>query len=145
MGSELPFDIVFSADYDSEIKVLSFAVYTTTGNPRIYEWRFMLTSVFAYFYCAIFLAFVFLSGISATFYLIIANLFAVFMPIFAYFGFGFATALLSLRYTRGFAWSVLIVLLILFSALAFVILSFFGVVFVILHNKHASAMRNGRL
>ena len=120
-------------------KVFSVAVYKTTGSPRIYEWRFMLGSVFAYFYCVLFVAYVFLSGANGALSVVIANLFTVFMPIFAYFGFGFATALLSLRYSRGFAWTVLVVLVLIFSAIAFVILSFLGVVFVILHNKHAAA------
>ena len=120
-------------------KVFSLAVYKTTGSSRIYEWRFVLGSVFAYFYCVLFVAYVFFAGGDNAFSVVIANLFTVFMPVFAYFGFGFATALLSLRYTRGFAWSVLIVLMLLFSAIAFVVLSFLGVVFVILHNKHAAS------
>jgi hypothetical protein len=116
-------------------KIFTYTVYRMTGNSRIYEWKFVPHSVLAYVYSVLFVLYVLFSGRTDAFSLIIVNLTIVLMCVYAYYGFGFATALLSMRHTRGFAWSIIIVGIIVATPITFVVLSFFGVAFNILYWK----------
>lgn len=116
-------------------KIFTYAVYRMTGNQRIYEWKFVPHVALAYAYACVFILFAILRGRSDVFSIVVMNLAVVLMCVYVYFGFGFASALLSVRYTRGFSWSILIVAFIIIPPIAFVVLSFFGVVFNVLYRK----------
>lgn len=116
-------------------KIFTYTVYRTTGNTRIYEWKFVPNSILAYIYSILFVLYVVFSGKSGVFPLIVVNLAVVLMFVYAYFGFGFVTALLSVRHTRGFSWSIIIVAFIVAPPIALTVLSFFGVAFNVLYSK----------
>ena len=116
-------------------KIFTYTVYRMTGNSRIYEWKFVPHSAFAYVYSVLFVLYVIFTGRTDVFSIVIVNLAIVLMCVYAYYGFGFATALLSMRHTRGFAWSIIVVGFIVATPITFVILSFFGVAFNILYWK----------
>ena len=124
-------------------KIFTYTVYRVTGNSRIYEWKFVPHSPLAYAYSVLFVLYVVLSGRTDVFSLVTVNLAVVLMCIYAYYGFGFATALISMRHTRGFAWSILAVGLIVMPPITFVVLSFFGVAFNILYWKRKKMQIEG--
>ena len=116
-------------------KIFTYTVYRTTANARIYEWKFVPHSILAYIYSVLFVLYVIFSGRSDAFSLVVVNSTIVLMVLYAYFGFSFVTALLSLRHTRGFSWSIIIVALIIAPPIALTVLSFFGVAFNVLYSK----------
>ncbi len=136
------FILVLFATVGIMCKIFSFAVYKVTGNNRIFEWKFFTSNLLAYFYCVLFVIYVIFASGTGIFATVVINLFTVFLFVYAYFGFGFLSALLSMRRSRGFAWSVLIVAFIILGVFAALILSFAGVVFTVLYNKHRK-IKNG--
>ncbi len=116
-------------------KLFSFVVFKITGNTRIFEWRFITSSLLAYFYCALFVVNLLASGSDSVFSVVVMNLYLVFMVIYAYLGFQFSTALISMRRTRGFAWTLIALAVVIASAFAAIILSFVGVVYVVFFNR----------
>ena len=67
----------------------------------------------------------------------VLNLYNIFMVVYAYFGFNYATYLLSLRRSRGFAYTVLIIAILVFSSLAVEILSLMGAFYAITDRKYS--------
>ena len=116
-------------------KVFSSVVSRVDDTPEnIYVWRFVTGNVFAYFYIVLALISIFATT-DDPFGIVCVNLYNLFMVVYAYIGFNFAKALISIKKSPRFA-NILLILLILFtSGLAFTILSYVGVYFTIARNK----------
>jgi hypothetical protein len=66
----------------------------------------------------------------------VANLYNIFMVVFAYLGFNFAVQLLSTRRSKAFAYFIIVLALLMFSSFAIEILSLMGVFFTITDRGH---------
>ncbi len=118
------------------MKIFTAAIYRAEKEPHVVVgWRFSVTNIFAYFYGALFFLNMFFGVGVGTFEVIIANLYSVFMIVFAYFGFCVARDFISRGRSRGFATAVLIVGIVLLSSLALQILSVVGLFSTINQNK----------
>ena len=119
---------------------VAFKVFTRVvdnsakDGSSVREWRFCPSGVFGYFYIALYLITMF-AGEMTVFSLTVMNLYYVFMAVFAYFGFGVAVAFLSHARSRTFAYLSVVGALVLFSTIAFQILSLVGVFFAINYKK----------
>lgn len=125
------------------LKFFSFLAYRLTGNVEIiYKWRFKPSSLFAYFYLLLFVLAIFVSSASSLFGICVANLSNIFCVVFAYVGFNFALALLSMKRSVAFSFILLIIGLVLFSTLMIEVLSVVGAFTVITGNKSADKSRS---
>ncbi len=116
-------------------KIFSSILSGMINDPKsIFDWRFDTDSIFAYFYIALIL----LSAFSATndvFGIAVANLYNVFMVVYAYFGFNFAKAILMRSKSSAASTFILVAIIFLLSGFAVSLLSFLGVYFIIMKNK----------
>ena len=118
------------------LKIFSAFMIRVSDNPeRILSWRFVTPNLFAYFYLTLFVLYFILASSGGALAISVMNLYNIFMAIYAYFGFGYATAFLSKGRSRGFATVMVIIGCVLFSSFAFQILSVLGVFFTINYNK----------
>ncbi len=119
-----------------QIKLFSYSVIRYEDSPRPRQsWHFALSNVFAYFYIALALVSPFLGTGNGVMAIAIANLYNIFMFVFAYIGFNYALHFLSHTRKKGFARFVFIVFLIMANMVAIQILSFIGVFITTMHNK----------
>ena len=118
------------------LKLYSFAVLKLAKDGHyVLNWRFATSNVFAIFYIVLSFVSVFALSSDSFVTVAIANLYNIFMVVYAYFGFNFAASLISMRRSRGFAFLVLIFIILAFSSFAIEILSFMGVFYTITENK----------
>ncbi len=136
--------------YSFFVAGLCYKIFTAVSckcsrEPReVLEWRFITPSLFAYFYIALMLVNLFAGASTDTLAITVANLYNIFMFVYAYVGFNFAYAMLSTRRSPAFAWLVLILGVALFASFAVQLLSMFGLMFTLYYNKtHVSGASGG--
>lgn len=121
------------------LKVFSFTAFKLTGNSEcVKTWRFNPSSVYAYFYLALFLLTVFVGSTGSLIAVSVANLSNIFGIVFAYVGFVFVQTLLSAKHSPIFSFALLLLGLVLFSSLMIEILSVIGAFVTLSNNKLAS-------
>lgn len=105
-------------------------------NPRTRrDWRFLCSSVFAYFYLALFVLTFIFDGFDSTLSIALMNLYYVFLAVFGYLGVRHAFLFAS-RSRNPVLGRVLIVMFLLFgNVLTLQILSVSGVLFSVINNK----------
>ena len=117
------------------LKVFSGVASRIDGAPqRVLEWRFTTNNIFAWFYVAVALLSV-IAGASDVLAIAIININNVFMAVYAYIGFCFVKAMMTMRRSSGFATLMLIAIILLMSSFALTVLSYVGVYFTIARNK----------
>lgn len=118
------------------LKVFSALMLRVSDEPdHIVSWRFVTSNIFAYFYLALFALYMFVAADTSVLAISIVNLYNVFMYVYAYFGFGYALGLISRGRSRGFGTVMLLLGCVMFSAVAFQILSLLGVFHTVTYNK----------
>ena len=118
-----------------QIKIFSFFAMRLEQSPRPRRvWHFALTNVFAYFYVALVLFASFTSTQNAI-GIAMANLYYIFMFVFAYVGFNYVFAISTRAKRPALVRVLLFVLLLTANMLAVQILSFVGVFITTMHNK----------
>ena len=103
-------------------------------NRHVLCWRFSTTNIFAYFYVALVFISMFTSSGTGVFALTVANLYNIFMIIYAYIGFNFALASLSVKMKPVVAFLLIIVAVSLLASFAVSLLSMLGVFFTLRNN-----------
>ena len=99
------------------------------------SWRFMPTPIFAYFYAIIGVSIMFVQNTTDVLGITLFNLEYIFMFIFAYVGFNFISAALARKISPLIAFSICAVAIVLLSSFAIQILSYVGVMFVLVKDK----------
>ena len=119
------------------LKLYSFIVYKISDiGEKVFSWKFKTSRIFAYFYIALSLATIFMTSSASVFSVATANLYNIFMVVYAYLGFNFAVYLLSFRRSKAFSFFVIIIAILLFTTFAIEILSFMGVLYTINDRGH---------
>ena len=108
----------------------------------ILTWRFRVTAVFAYFYVALLVISFFVGGMGDAITLAVENLYNIFLYVFAYIGFVYVYRLLTRMRSRGFALTVLIFAVLMFSTMAATVLSVAGAFFTIQEGKNTGSKEN---
>ena len=117
------------------LKIFSGLVYKLMQNGGgIVYWRFATSNLIAYFYC-ILLVLNFFVGTDGVVAITVANLFYIFMTVFAYIGYNFALSLLSKRFKFGLSVFIILMGVLLLGTFALEILSVLGVVFTHTNNR----------
>lgn len=118
------------------LKIFSVVSFNLSGNKDlVYKWRFMPSSIFAYFYLALCVLTAFLADGSTLFSIAAINLSNIFCVVFAYVGFNFVLSLLSVKKSVGFSFVLLVIGLVIFSSLMVEILSIVGALVIVTGNK----------
>lgn len=105
-----------------------------TRIDHVFNWVFFTGSIFAYFYIVLALL-SFIAGTTDVFGIAVANIYNVFMVVYAYVGFNFARALLAQKRSVAFSTVILLVIIAISAGFALTVLSFLGVYFTIARNK----------
>ncbi len=118
------------------LKLFSAMTERIFENPRTRrDWRFLCSSVFAYFYLALFVLTFIFDGFDSTLSIALMNLYYVFLAVFGYLGVRHAFLFAS-RSRNPVLGRVLIVMFLLFgNVLTLQILSVSGVLFSVINNK----------
>ena len=106
------------------------------SSPVIY-WRFMTTSVFAYFYIALMFLSVFTSTSGGVLGITIGNLYNIFLIVYAYIGFNQAVAMLSLKVRPAVATLIVAAVTLVAMSFALQLLAVLGVLYTIRKNREA--------
>ena len=118
------------------MKLYKFILLMTTSNKEMIDsWRFMPTPIFAYFYAIIGVSIMFVQNTTDVLGITLFNLEYIFMFIFAYVGFNFISAALARKISPLIAFSICAVAIVLLSSFAIQILSYVGVMFVLVKDK----------
>ena len=96
-------------------------------NSEITKWRFATSNVYAYFYLALSLATVFVSSVDNIFGIAVANLYFIFLIVYAYVGFTSILSLLKQKLRPILAYIIVIAACLLMLSLSPQILAFVGV------------------
>jgi hypothetical protein len=99
------------------------------------SWRFMTSSIFAYFYIILMILLIFTSAHGGVIGIAVSNLYNIFLVVYAYVGFNFVLALVATRMKPTTAVIVLIVVILLAMSIALQFLSMVGVLFTIRKNR----------
>jgi hypothetical protein len=119
------------------LKFYSFLVFKMSDlGASVFNWKFKTSRVFAYFYIILSVLSVFTMSADSVVSVAVANLYNIFMVVFAYLGFNFAVQLLSTRRSKAFAYFIIVLALLMFSSFAIEILSLMGVFFTITDRGH---------
>lgn len=114
------------------LKFYSFLVFKMSdAGASVFRWKFKTPRIFGYFYIILSLVSVFTISSDSLVAVAVANLYNIFMVIYAYLGFNFAVRLLSTRRSKAFAYFLVVLAILLFSSFAIEILSLMGVFFTI--------------
>lgn len=114
------------------LKLYSFLVYKMSDlGTSVFNWKFKTPRVFGYFYIILSVVSVFMMSATSVVAVAVANLYNIFMVVYAYLGFNFAVQLLSTRRSKVFAYFIVVLALLMFSSLAIEILSLMGVFYTI--------------
>lgn len=113
-------------------KLLSALIRGFSDNRESADsWRFVTSSVFAYFYLILFLICMFVGG-EDVFALSVNNLYMIFTYVYAYIGFNIVKAFIVLRTGRSLiAYVVLFISILLLSSMAIELLAIIGALMVI--------------
>lgn len=106
------------------------------SSPVIY-WRFMTTSVFAYFYIALMFLSVFTSTSGGVLGITIGNLYNIFLIVYAYVGFNQAVAMLSVKVRPAVATLIVAAVTLVAMSFALQLLAVLGVLYTIRKNREA--------
>ena len=121
------------------MKIFTSVTAKSSDKPEeIFKWRFTATSVVAYFYVALTVISLFASSTASIFSVTVANLYNIFLAVFAYLGFNFTFYLLSHRRSVAFAWILLVGAILFLGPFTVEILSFVGVFYSVVINKFSS-------
>lgn len=101
----------------------------------IVSWRFMPTPIFAYFYAIVGVSIMFFQNSSDVLAVAALNLEYIFMFIFAYVGFNFLITMLSRRIPAVLALIICLIAVIVLSSVAIQVLSYVGLMFVLVKDK----------
>ena len=125
-------------------KIFSAILLRYSDNERkIMSWRFITTPVFAYFYVCLIVSALFIESADSIFAISVMNLQMIFMIVFAYVGYTFSSALITIRSQRPAYSNLLFVAAILiFSSFALRILAIIGAFVTIMHGKISSGSSN---
>ena len=117
-------------------KGLSLIINLTAEDSKEFgKWRFVTSSVFAYFFLALWFLQIFVSG-GQIVGIAILNLYEVFAFVYAYLGFGLACYFFTIRLgRRGLATFIVLLLIGLFSSAAIQVLSVVGAFSMITYNR----------
>jgi hypothetical protein len=118
------FDAVFSRIAEDKSPVIS--------------WRFMTSNVFAYFYIILVVLSILTSMSNGVLGIAVGNLYNIFMVVYAYVGFNYAVAVLSIKFKPSTSIIILLVITLLAMSMALGLLAMFGVLFTIRKNKELS-------
>lgn len=99
------------------------------------SWRFMTSSIFAYFYIILMILLIFTSAHGGVIGIAVSNLYNIFLVVYAYVGFNFVLALIATRMKPTTAVIVLIVVILIAMSIALQFLSMVGVLFTIRKNR----------
>jgi hypothetical protein len=113
-----------------------YARIANDSSPVIY-WRFITTSVFAYFYIALMFLSVFTSTSTGVLGIAIGNLYNIFLVVYAYVGFNQAVAMLTIKFRPIVAMLIAIAVTLLAMSLALQLLAVLGVLYTIRKNREA--------
>jgi hypothetical protein len=105
-------------------------------SPVIY-WRFITTSVFAYFYIALMFISVFTSTSGGVLGITVGNLYNIFLIVYAYVGFNQAVAMLSVKVRPAVATIIVAVVTVVAMSFALQLLAVLGVLYTIRKNREA--------
>lgn len=105
---------------------------------HITEWRFAPTNLYAYFYLILSVATIFVMNAESALSVSVINLYYIFLVIFAYVGFNYSVAMLSMRMKKRTAFILIAVITCVFMSLAPQILAILGVMFTIKSNRLGS-------
>jgi hypothetical protein len=100
-------------------------------------WRFMTTSVFAYFYITLMFLSVFTSTSGGVFGIAIGNLYNIFLIVYAYVGFNQAVAMLSVKVRPAVAMLIVFAVTAVAMSFALQLLAVLGVLYTIRKNREA--------
>lgn len=117
-------------------KGLSLIINLTAEDSKEFgKWRFVTSSVFAYFFLAVWFLQIFVSG-NQIVGIAILNLYEVFAFVYAYLGFGLSCYFFTMRLgRRGLATFIVLFLIVLFSSAAIQVLSVVGAFSMITYNR----------
>ncbi len=117
-------------------KIFQAVIRKNSGEDcEINSWNFKTSNLIAYFYVAVAILTMFISG-NGIFEISIVSINTVFSAVFAYIGVSFIYSLLTVKgKSPFFAITLIIVLCLVFSSFAIQLLSFVGVYFNIFSNK----------
>ena len=118
------FDAVFSRIAEDKSPVIS--------------WRFMTSNVFAYFYIILVVLSILTSMSNGVLGIAVGNLYNIFMVVYAYVGFNYAVAVLSIKFKPSTSIIILLVITLLAMSMALGLLAMFGVLFTIRKNRELS-------
>ncbi len=107
------------------------------------KWRFFTPNVYAYFYVLIMFGSMFIGSADSDFAVTVLNLKNIFMFVFAYVGFYFLYRIASTKMKPFIAFSLILLVTLLFSSFAVSMLSLFGVFYTITINRYRSANSTG--
>ena len=105
-------------------------------SPVIY-WRFITTSVFAYFYIALMFISVFTSTSGGVLGITVGNLYNIFLIVYAYVGFNQAVAMLSVKVRPAVATIIVAAVTVVAMSFALQLLAVLGVLYTIRKNREA--------
>ena len=149
--SEEDISLMFTSIYNSITSYIAVFAFTVSGialklfsamskslsefKAARAEWRFKTSALFAYFYYALVIFSFFISEANV-FGITVTNLYTVFMFVYAYVGYKYATSLLSANLSRPFLAKVLVwIAIVFFSAFAIQLLSFIGAFITVVSNR----------
>ena len=105
-------------------------------SPVIY-WRFITTSVFAYFYIALMFISVFTSTSGGVLGITVGNLYNIFLIVYAYVGFNQAVAMLLVKVRPAVATIIVAAVTVVAMSFALQLLAVLGVLYTIRKNREA--------
>lgn len=148
------FDLIMSTMV-SYLAVLSFvavgiamklysAIYSRIAEDKtpVEQWHFMTTSVYAYFYVVLMLLHILTSTSTGVIGITVANLYNIFMFVYAYVGFNVLLANLSLRFKPMLVTLALITAVLVFPSFSLQLFAVFGVLFTIRKNRESLPKSN---
>ena len=117
-------------------KIFQSVIKRNSGEDcEINSWNFKTSNLIAYFYIAVAILAMFISG-SGIFEISVVSINTIFSAVFAYIGVSFIYSLLTIKGKSSFfAIALIVVLFLVFSSFAIQLLSFIGVYFNIFTNK----------
>ena len=122
------------------LKVFGVITKSVLENPRPRrEWRFLTSTVFAYFYIAIFFVALVSLESGSTVSVAALNLYSVFLVVFGYLGVRHALLFTSRTRNPGLNRALVFLLLLFGNVITLQILSLSGVLFTIINNKYPPA------
>ena len=118
------------------LKLFTFITWKKCDDKDyVIKWRFTTPSLYAYFYIALIFVSMFTMANVSIFTVCVSNLYNIFMIVYAYIGFNFVHAFLSIKRKPIFAFILLLIITVLMLNLALELLAIIGAFGTIRRNK----------